>query len=597
MKRAWLVFVLTLIVGGIASAATPSDLVTPAEASDFRATPSYEETLEYVRRLSALSPSVKLDFYGESAQGRPLPLVIVSRDRAFTPAAAAATGKPILLIQNGIHAGEIDGKDACLMILRELALRNEPELLDRLILLVVPIYNVDGHERVSVYNRPNQNGPVEGMGFRTTTDGHDLNRDHVKLETPEARALIGLFNAWRPHLHVDNHVTDGCDHDWVLTYAWAKAPQAAPSIDAWLASHMPRVLASTEALGHRVGPYPSLVDRSDPAAGIDSVVGAPRLATGYYPLRNRPSILVENHSYKPYRDRVLANRDFLLSLFREIAREPRALVDAIREADERTVAMGRPDAEPSQIVLRYRRADPDTIRFPVYDWFSEPSVVSGNPLVRYRRGEVREIEVPWFHRVAPELTVARSRGYLVMPGWPAIERRLRDHGLDVRRLDEAKEIEVETMRIARSGDPARSSYQGLTRVEVTVERRLEVRRFPAGTLWIPADQADFELAAHLLEPDAPDSLVSWGLLSLVMERKEYISAGVLENLARDMLEDPEVAAEWEHALKDESFAGDRRARYIWWYSRTKHWDETFGLMPAMRLLSKPDFPTSAWPDQ
>jgi hypothetical protein len=132
---------------------------------------------------------------------------------------------------------------------------------------------------------------------------------------------------------------------------------------------------------------------------------------------------------------------------------------------------------------------------------------------------------------------------------------------------------------------------------VTVERRLEVRRFPAGTLWIPADQADFELAAHLLEPDAPDSLVSWGLLSLVMERKEYISAGVLENLARDMLEDPEVAAEWEHALKDESFAGDRRARYIWWYSRTKHWDETFGLMPAMRLLSKPDFPTSAWPDQ
>ena len=596
MKRTWLVLFHVSVLCGTASATTHPDLVTRAESSDFRATPGYAETLEYVRRLSAISPSVKLEFFGTSAQGRRLPLVIVSRDRAFTPAAAAATGKPVLLIQNGIHAGEIDGKDACLMILRDLALGSQPDLLERLILLVVPIYNVDGHERVSIYNRPNQNGPVEGMGFRTTADGHDLNRDHVKLETPEARALIGLFNAWRPHLHVDNHVTDGCDHDWVLTYAWAEAPQVPLPIDSWLASHMPRVLEATEALGHRVGPYVSLVDRSDPSAGFDSVVGAPRLATGYYPLRNRPSILVENHSYKPFRDRVLANRDFLLSLLREIAREPRALVDAVREADKRTVAMGKADGRPSEIVLSYRRADPDTIRFPVYDWYSEPSVVSGNPLVRYRRGEVREIDVPWFHRVVPDLTVARPRGYLILPGWPVIERRLRDHGLDVRRLDQVTEVEVETMRIARSGDPTGGSYQGLTRVDVTVERRPEVRRLPAGTLWIPADQPDFVVAAHLLEPDAPDSLVSWGLLSLVMERKEYIDPGVLEDLARDMLEFPMVAAEWERTLKDGPFAEDSRARYIWWYRRTNHWDETFGLMPVMRLLAKPDFPTSPWPD-
>jgi hypothetical protein len=578
----------------MATAETPPDLVTPAESSDFRATPGYEATLEFVRRLSSISPSVKLDSFGTSAQGRPLPLVVVSRERAFTPAVAAATGKPVVLIQSGIHAGEIDGKDACLMILRDLVLGAHPELLDRLILLVVPIYNVDGHERVSIYNRPNQNGPVEGMGFRTTTDGHDLNRDHLKLETPEARALIGLFNAWRPDLHVDNHVTDGCDHDWVLTYSWAEAPQIAPGVDAWLASHMPRVLEATEALGHRVGPYVSLTDRSDPSAGFDSVVGEPRLATAYYPLRNRPSILVENHSYKPYRDRVLANRDFLLSLLGEIAREPRELTDAVRQADRRTVAMGKPDAPPSEIVLRYRRAEPDAIRFPVYEWTTEPSVVFGTSQVRYRRGEVREIDVPWIHRVVPDLAVARPRGYLVPPGWPVIERRLIDHGLEVRRLDAPREVEVETMRIARKGSRAARTHQGLTRVEVEVERRTEVRSLPAGTLWIPADQPDFEVAAHLLEPDAPDSLVSWGLLSLVMERKEYIDPRVLEDLARAMLEDPATADEWERALEDEELAGDRSARYLWWYRRTKHWDETLGLMPAMRLMNKPDFPTVPW---
>jgi hypothetical protein len=359
MKRVCLVSILASLLGVPAAVGArpvpPAELVSPVEASHFRATPGHAETLAFIRRLTEISPSIRLEVFGRSAQGRSLPLVIVSGKQAFTPAAAAASGQPIVLIQNGIHAGEIDGKDACLMILRDLALGSDPELLDRLILLFVPIYNVDGHERVSPYNRPNQNGPVEGMGFRTTSDGHDLNRDHLKLETAEARAAIRLFNEWRPHLHVDNHVTDGSDHDWVLTYAWAEAPQIAPSIDAWLVSHMPRVRRSTEALGHRVGPFVALLDRTDPAAGFSSVVGEPRFATGYYPLRNRASILVENHSYKPYRDRVLANRDFLLSLLREIAREPRSLIESVNRAEQRTISRGRGEAPPLahlRLVLR-----------------------------------------------------------------------------------------------------------------------------------------------------------------------------------------------------------------------------------------------------
>jgi hypothetical protein len=171
-----------------------------------------------------------------------------------------------------------------------------------------------------------------------------------------------------------------------------------------------------------------------------------------------------------------------------------------------------------------------------------------------------------------------------------------DHGLEVRRLDEPREVEVETMRIARTGKSTARTYQGLTRVEVEVERQTEMRRLPAGTLWVPADQPDFEVAAQLLEPDAPDSLVSWGLLSRVMERKEYIDPRVLEDLARAMLEDPALAGEWERALEDEALAADRGARYLWWYRRTEHWDETLGLMPALRLLSKPDFPTVPWTD-
>ena len=206
----------------------PPELRTRAEVSGFRATSTGAETLDFLRRLEARSPYFRLGVFGTSEQGRPMPFVVVSKDRAFTPEAARRLRKPIVMLQGGIHAGEIDGKDALLLLLRDLALGLHPAVLDRITLLVVPIYNVDGHERVSRFNRSNQDGPVEGMGFRTNARGLDLNRDHLKLESADARALIGLFNAWRPHLHVDNHVSDGFDHAWVSATPTPRPPRPRP---------------------------------------------------------------------------------------------------------------------------------------------------------------------------------------------------------------------------------------------------------------------------------------------------------------------------------------------------------------------------------
>lgn len=572
----------------------PAEWLTPAEVAQFEATPSYEQTLEFLRKIQPRLPEMYLGFFGGSGQGRPLPFVVVSKEKAFTARRAVKLDKPILLIQSGIHAGEIDGKDATLMILRDMALGRHRELLDAMTLVFVPIYNVDGHERVSPYNRPNQDGPRQGMGFRTTAAGFDLNRDHVKLASEEARALIALVASWRPHLHVDNHVTDGVDHDWVLTWSWAEAPQMPAPVDAWMRAHMPAVLAATEKAGHRNGPYVDLEDGNDPSKGFSSRVGEPRFSSAYFPLRNRPSILVENHSYKPYRQRVLANRDFLLALFAEVARDPAALLKAVRDAEAATVALGKPDAPSSDAVVAFEASpETDRIRFPVYAHEKRESIVSGAPLLHYQRGKVQEIEVPWQHKSRIARTVPRPRGYLVLPGWPQIEQRLRWHGLTAERLTEAVEIEVEAMRVGSPTFAARS-YQGLTQVTAPVERRAERRKLPAGTLWIPADQPDFELAIQLLEPDAPDSLLSWGLLSTVFEQKEYIDSRVLEGLVQEQVKDPKVAAEWQEALKDPKLAADPFARYQWWYRRTPYWDETIGLMPVFRAMAKPALKTQEW---
>ena len=579
------ILTLTWLAAG-AGAAPPAGWLTPAEASGFERTPSLDETLAFIRRVAAARPAiVRLESFGTSAEGRAMPLVVISGSGAFTPAAADRAGLPVVLVQGGIHSGEIDGKDACLALLRDLATGERPGWLDQIVLLVVPVYNVDGHERVSPYNRANQDGPKAGMGQRTTTAGLDLNRDHLKARAAETRALLDLVNRWRPHLHVDVHVTDGSDHDWVLTYAWAEAPQLAPSLDAWLAATMPGVVAAARADGVRLGPYVELLDGSDPSRGFSSWVGGGRYSTGYFPLRNRPSVLIENHAYKPFAERVEATRRFLARLLEATGRGGAGLVAAVAEAEKRTVALGRAAAPPSELVLEWEETkESDRATLPIYRWAVAPSVVSGRPLLRYERGAVEPIEVPWFHRARAVRTAARPRGYLVVPGWPRIGEALAAHGLVVRRLAAPVTLTVETLRVSKPEYAARP-YQGLTGVTATVTRQSEERTAPAGTLWVPADQPDFEVAAQLLEPDCPESLFAWGELSSVLEGREYIDGRSLETLAVGMLEDPAVQAEWQRALEDETFAADARARYQWWYRRTDYYRvQEVGLLPVLRVL-------------
>jgi len=587
--------------GPVAESADTAPLVaedwkTVAEQSGFRATSSLEQTVAYLRRLDERMEELKLTSFGTSGAGRELPLVILSKDRAFDPAAARATGKPIVLIQSGIHAGEIDGKDACLMILRDILFGEHSFVLDAAILLIVPILNVDGHERVSPFNRPNQDGPLDGMGYRATARGLDLNRDHIKAVSPEMRALLRLFNDWRPHLHVDNHVTDGSDHDWVLTLVHCEEPIAPTSLDTWQNLHVPRVQRRLEELGHRNGPYVWLIDGNDPSKGFSTTMGTPRFSTTYFNLRKRPAILIETHAYKPFEQRVRANRDFLIELLREIGQQPGELIDAVERAERETVEAGAPGASPSSVAITYKDSkEADSISFPIYKYRLEPSVVTGKPLIRYERGVLDEQRVPWVRRAEVELSVARPRGYLVLRGWPQIEDLLRVHGIRVEQLTAEVELEVETVRLANPVNET-ESYQGEIRVKYDIARAVERRRFPAGTLWIPADQPDFEVAVQLLEPEGLDSLAQWGFLRSVLERKTYIAPQVLEREVEQLLKDPQVEQAWNAALADPKFAADERARYVWWHSRTRYWDEQVGLSPAMRLMSRPELETSPlWP--
>lgn len=559
----------------------PPDHYTKAELTGFRSTASYDETLAFIRRLEKTSPHLKLEFFGKSAEGRPMPVVVVSKEKAFGPVAPGPARKPVVLILNGIHSGEIDGKDACLMILRDLALGNRPEILDGLTLLVVPIYNVDGHERVSRFNRPNQDGPVDGMGFRTTTQGLDLNRDFLKADAPETRSLLSLVNDWQPDLFVDDHVTDGSDFQASLTTSWANEVATSAPLLAWMKRIVPAALAAVEAGGTKTAPYVEWADPKDPSKGIDIGPTAPRYSTGYLPLRHVPSILVETHSIKPYHQRVRANELFLLALLRETSRAAPSLLEARDKsrATERAAAPGSPVVLDSETDF----TRPETIDFPGFEWRKELSPVSGRDVVQYDPSKPVAMKLPVFSHARPTITIRRPAAYVVPAGWPAVEERLAAHGIPFRKLDKPLVAEVETFR-ARDPKFASAPWQGRTRVQATVASRKETRTLPVGSLYIPLDHELATVAIHLLEPFAPDSLFQWGEFSTIFEQKEYIDSRVIDPIAAEMLaRDPKLKAAWEEKLKDPAFAESPRARVRFFYERTPYWDETMGLVPVYRL--------------
>ena len=240
------------------------DWATPAEKSNFRKTPNYNETMAYLKRLEAASPWIRVTSFGRSASGHELPLVIASKEQAFSPGAAAATGKAIVLIQNAIHAGEMDGKDSSLMLLREMAItKARAALLDHVILLVLPVYNVEGYERFGPYMRINQNGPEE-TGWRVNARNLNLNRDYMKADAPETRAFLKLFNDWLPDFFVDCHVTDGADYQYDVTYLLEDGPGVYSPLAAWLReSFQPRLEASVGRSGHLIAPLVWPRDNND----------------------------------------------------------------------------------------------------------------------------------------------------------------------------------------------------------------------------------------------------------------------------------------------------------------------------------------------
>jgi Zinc carboxypeptidase len=571
------------------SAFAASDLTTEAERSGYARTGRYAEVIALCDAFAQRYPdAVRCIDFGTTPEGRPMKALIATTTGANTPAQAQATGIPVVLVQGGIHAGEIDGKDAGFLALRE-ALEGKAArgALDKLVLIFVPVFNVDGHERFAAWNRPNQNGPAE-MGWRVTAQNYNLNRDYAKADTPEMQAMLALVNAWDPVATIDLHVTDGAKFEHDVSIQVEPLHAGDDALRAAGLTLRDGTLARLRRQGSLPLPfYPSFVENDNPASGFVDGVAPPRFSTGYFHLRNRLAMLVETHSWKDYPTRVSVTRNTVIAVLDLASKHGAQWRRAALEADERARGLG---GQP--VALTWTNTDRvRTIDFRGYAYTRTPSEVSGGSMTRYDDRTPQIWKLPLRDEIVPGVSIAAPKGgYLVAPAYAErIADKLRQHDIAFVQLKGARsQAQVEAFRDETPTFAAGSS-ESHQRLTVDGEWKSETRSIGAGALYVPIAQPKARLAMALLEPLAPDSLLAWGFFNNAFERKEYMEDYVAEAVAREMLaNDPALRERFERRLKEDAvFAADPQARLEFFYRLHSAWDEDYGLYPVLRTDETP----------
>mgnify|MGYP000625100923 CR=1 FL=1 len=559
--------------------------LTHFEKSGMTESPDYHNTIKYFEKFEKNFPSVKIIDFGTTPQGRKQKAVIVSKDKAFTPALAKKSNKAIVLIQNGIHSGEIEGKDACMLLLREILVTKEKShLLDNLILLIIPVLNIDGHERISQFNRPNQNGPKQ-MGWRTNALNLNLNRDYLKADTPEIQSFLKLFNDWLPDFMIDNHTTNGADYQYHVTYGIETHQNIDRGLVNWINNkYLPYLTTKVESDGFIIGPYMEFKDGTI-ESGILDLPSPPRLSHGYCAVQNRGCLLVETHSLKPFDNRVFSTKSMMTHSLEFVNKNSRELIELNKQADKNPVKNYLIDKKKFPLVL-VSNGKFDKFIFKGFEWYDEYSEITGSTVRKYTNKPI-EIEIPIFNQAKSLKKIIVPKAYLIPQEFQNIIKVLDYHQIKYSQLQSSKKFKVERYRFSDVRFAPRP-YEGRQLPSFNTKCFEEVVTLPKGTYFVPTNQRALRVIVNLLEPDAPDSFVHWGFFNAFFERKEYAEAYVMEPYAKMMIENNQTLRNefYKRLESDEKFKNDPLGRLDFFYRQSPFYDKGENIYPIMRFIGK-----------
>ena len=496
-------------------------LLTVAEASGFTATSRHADVMEFVRKLQRLSPLVRIETLAVSAEGRELPMMVIGNPPPASPQDLANDDRAVVYFQANIHAGEVEGKEATQMLARDIVLADPPPaFLDNLVVLIVPNFNPDGNDKISPENRRSQHGPEQGVGVRHNGQNLDLNREGMKLESPEAQGLVrNALMRWDPVLFLDAHTHNGSYHEEPVTYTWGFNHNADQSIIRYQSDVMMPAIERMLRTHHDVlsVPHGDFIDVEDPERGWIPAGPEARYLSNYVGLRNRLSLLNEQYPYVSFEERVLGCYALLWSLLEYTSDHKGEIVDLVAEADRLTVQRGAdPAATSAEFGTDWDVRAMGTYTVRGYAMERIPTE-GGRPRVDVDFDDKRVYEIPYLVDYYATRSVPLPYGYLLTVTAPDIEEKLLQHGLLVEKLTAPATLDVEAFTVSEL-ESAERLFQGHLLRRAHGEYESVEMEFPAGTLFVTTAQPLGRVAASLLEPESDDGLLAWNFLDRYLTR-------------------------------------------------------------------------------
>ncbi len=482
------------------------DWSTRPERTDYRETSRYADVVAYVNRIAASVPAAVVVNAGYSYEGRAMPVAAFGTHGTENPSEWSDIDRLRVLVIGGIHPGEACGKETVLWLLRDIATNNAGPWADSLTVAFLPLYNVDGNEKVTLDNRPFQHGPTAGMGQRTTAEGYDLNRDLIKIDAPETRALVRLLRDMDPHLVLDLHTTNGTRHAYHLTYAPPLHPNTDPGLTAYLRSTMlPEVTQRMkERFGMHVYHYGNLPRRgSNRSPGWYTFDYRPRFLTNYVGLRNRLAVLSEAYAYATFEERIRSTYQFVKAVLDHAQRNDDRLRELVAGADK------PPPVGSQMAVTADFPDDPPVVEVLMGEIEEETNPYSGRPLYR-RVPKTKARMLPDYTRFVGDKPANVPVAYAVRDPATGIADRLELNGVTFAKLTVTISVSGESFKVDSTWT-AGAKYQGHRIRSIAGSFRKGSFSLPEGTLIVPSQQQLGRLAFQLLEPESSDGFTTWNL--------------------------------------------------------------------------------------
>ncbi|MBC3788902.1 M14 family metallopeptidase [Spirosoma utsteinense] len=560
------------LLGTSVFAQSRSAFVTPYERSQGKETATYAEIIDFYQRLDKQFDQAKLVVIGKTDIGKPLHILLLSADKQFT----ARPDRVTLLINNGIHPGEPEGIDACMMMARDLLVSNR--LPKKMLLAIIPVLNVDGSLNRGE-SRVNQNGPAT-YGFRGNARNLNLNRDFIKADAENTRSFQAIFQQLKPHIFIDNHTSNGADYQHVVTYFATQKDKLHPTISGYMAqTFQPELDKLLTEKGFPPAPYVNH-PRDTPESGLLGYNDSPRYSTGYAALFNCFGFTLETHMWKDYPARVKGSYAFDEAVLRLCERDAPTILANKQRAD--AAVSGQ-----TTFKLNYQldRTQTDSITFLGYEAGYKPSEVSGMKRLYYDRSRPFTKRIPYQNTFVAALQLNKPTAYVIPQGWQEVITLLKRNGVRMQALSRDTVMAVSAYYLDDYKTSPRPYEGHYIHSGVTVHAEAQRIQFYTGDYVIPANQPANRYLIETLEPQAMDSFFVWNFFDSVLDQKEYFSNYIFEDTAADLLKkDPALRQQLaSKRASDKAFSenGDAQLEFI--YKRTPYFEKTFNRYPVYRL--------------